>query len=417
MTSTQPYVVVLAATTGRVGRSTLAANLAVYLKGLDEDLPVAIVSFDHGFDPALTFALPGNPVAANTELFTTQGIEELLGFGQFGVEYLASGVLPNFSAEQLRALLRESNYPGILILDAGPPGEASASAALQAADLVLAPLRDASDLPLLANARRDLNQGGGHDQMLWLIPSMMEDSSAQGRTLEFLRFAAQERGCQILDSEFLLEPELPRLTQGIGGSILTRMSGSSAHGLLHRLAQLVLEQYRLGADNACQLRRLEMDAALPPRAHRVDLVCPLCSKLACFDMAHYCESLPSRRRWLLHEPCLDKLLEGRKLKELMSPEQAVVISLGIEAANLLPQLKLFLTGVADSYVESELFQPAAESDWQTLIKQATGRTLAEQSPATIMIYPVISGRRVLTLDWYRRCVRLRKQIRTLLAAE
>lgn len=417
MRGTSPFVVVLAAAADRVGRSTLTGNLAVYLRGLAEDLPVAVISFDSGYDPAQTFELSGNPGSSISRLFDGRRLEEQLTLGQFGVEYLAAGPFPQFEPAQLRKLLRDSRYPGILIIDAGPMIEKSAASSLQAADLALAPLRDAAGLAALAGMRRELKAGGGDDQMLWLIPAMIEDPREQTRQLELLRFAGQERGFQVLDCEFVVDDQLPQAVSGVGGSVLTRMPGSRAHHLLHRLARLVLKKFELGFNSTCHLQRLRLDQALPSRFRRVEVICPLCGELACFGPAHYCESLPQRKRWLLHADCLAKLVATRRLQPFWGEGQAAVLRTGVEASGLLPQLRLMLPDAAGDYFESELFQPPADSDWQALVRHATGRTLAEQLPALIVLYPVISGQRVLTVDWYRRCVTLRKHLRAGLAGE
>ncbi len=417
MRRASPYVVVLAAAASRVGRSTLAANLAVYLRGLAEDLPLAVVSFDPGHDPAQTFELAGNAASGVCDLFAGLNIEEQLTLGQFGVEYLTTGALPQIWPSRLRALLRESRFPGILIVDAGSLGEKPAAAALQAADLVLSPLKDAAGLVALSGIRREIKAGGGNDQMLWLIPAMIEDPQQQKRQLELLRFAARERGCQVLDGEFVVDTQLPQATRGAGGSVLTRMPDSRAHQLLHHLAQLVLQRFESGTDSSCRLQRLRLDGALPPRFRRVEVICPLCGELACFDLAHYCESLPHRRRWLLHADCLTELMSGHRLQPFWGAGQAAVVRTGVEADGLISQLRLVLPDADGVHYETDLFQPAADSGWQTLVRRATGRTLAEQFPGLMMIYPAVSGRRALSADWYRSCAALRKRLRAGLAAE
>ncbi len=417
MTGTFPYVVALAAAARQVGRSTLAANLAVYLKGLNEDLPVAVLSFDTGFDPAEKFSLPGNPAPDCGQFLPGEGLESRFCLGQFGVDYLESGILPDLTPAEFRQLIRNSRYPGILIIDAGPPGKNSSTVALQTADLVLAPLRNAAGLSALADIRREMKAGGGDDRMLWLIPAMIDDPQDQARQLKLLRFAARERDCQVLDAEFVVEEDLPELTRGCAGSVLTRMPGSSAHHLIYKLAKLVLDKYRSGIDSDCHLRRLQMDSALPPRFRRVDVICPLCDELACFSVAHYCEALPQRQRWLVHEDCFTRLLDGRKLKPFWLKGQTAVLRTGVESTNLIPQLRLVLPDSEGEYFESELFQPVVGSGWQALVKRATGKTLAEQFPAAIMIYPAVSGRKVLTESWYRSCVALRKRLREGLASE
>ena len=44
-----PYVITISSEKGGVGKTTLATNLAVFIKALNEDIPVSILSFDNHF--------------------------------------------------------------------------------------------------------------------------------------------------------------------------------------------------------------------------------------------------------------------------------------------------------------------------------------------------------------------------------
>ena len=84
------FVVAVASEKGGVGKTTIATNLAVYLKALREDLPVTIASFDNHFSVDQMFALgppPGNNIAV---LFEDEQPPDLVRLGQYGVQYLAS---------------------------------------------------------------------------------------------------------------------------------------------------------------------------------------------------------------------------------------------------------------------------------------------------------------------------------------
>jgi cellulose biosynthesis protein BcsQ len=85
------YIITIASEKGGVGKTTLATNLAVYLKGLAEDLPVTLFSFDNHFTVDQMFRLSktiGNQHVG--QLFSGSDPVSLLTDGQYGVNYIPS---------------------------------------------------------------------------------------------------------------------------------------------------------------------------------------------------------------------------------------------------------------------------------------------------------------------------------------
>ncbi len=58
-----PYIITISSEKGGVGKTTLAANLAIYLKAMREELPVTILSFDNHFTIDRMFELKGQKLA------------------------------------------------------------------------------------------------------------------------------------------------------------------------------------------------------------------------------------------------------------------------------------------------------------------------------------------------------------------
>ena len=87
----RPYLISIACEKGGVGKTTLATNLAIYLKGLAEDLPVTLLSFDNHFTVDRMLQL-GKQRSAGTvaDLFRGADPAELVMDGQYGVQYIAS---------------------------------------------------------------------------------------------------------------------------------------------------------------------------------------------------------------------------------------------------------------------------------------------------------------------------------------
>lgn len=86
----RPFVVTIASEKGGVGKTTLATNLAVYLKALCEDLPVTIVSFDNHFSVDNMFAIGPRRGASVAGLLCDEDPADLVHLGEYGVQYLAS---------------------------------------------------------------------------------------------------------------------------------------------------------------------------------------------------------------------------------------------------------------------------------------------------------------------------------------
>src|SRR5512141_2511465 len=86
-----PYIITISSEKGGVGKTTLATNLAIFLKALDENLPVSIFSFDNHFTIDKMFAIKGQkPDRDVADLLLETPGHDLLCTGQYGVNYIPS---------------------------------------------------------------------------------------------------------------------------------------------------------------------------------------------------------------------------------------------------------------------------------------------------------------------------------------
>ncbi len=207
-----PFVITVASEKGGVGKTTIATNLAVYLKALREDLPVTIASFDNHFSIDQMFALGPRSDHCVTGLFEDAAVAELITLGQYGVQYIPSArrlLSPAFPPAWLRRRLHSAAITGILILDTRPILDWFTEAALLAADLVLVPVKDRASL-VNASALRQIMTAAERVDRVWLLPSLVDFRArlnAEVRVHEFLAYAARERDYQVSGYLHQQEPQ------------------------------------------------------------------------------------------------------------------------------------------------------------------------------------------------------------------
>ena len=109
---------------GGVGKTTLACNLAIYLRALREDLPVLLLTFDDQPMPDRMFAI-GDEQPSETIVtgFRQGSFEPAIRVGQYGVHYVPSsaqvGQLKSEITSQsaLWQVLERTDWSGLVIID------------------------------------------------------------------------------------------------------------------------------------------------------------------------------------------------------------------------------------------------------------------------------------------------------------
>ena len=251
-----PYVITISSEKGGVGKTTLATNLAIFLKALREDLPVSIFSFDNHFTVDKMFEIKGQPLRGSVAdlLLETPG-PHLLHTGQYGVNYIPSSSSLNDIKHSVKGsmllakLMSQSDIPGIVIIDTRPDLDILTQNALYAADRVIIPVKDMASLENCRNIFDLFDKKGLDKKSLSLIPCLIdsrikyEGIFRDQRTL--LKSYAINRGYRCLDTFISKSPKVESLSTNPAGRIypiLTYARGTDVYGQFHRLAMLLLDE-------------------------------------------------------------------------------------------------------------------------------------------------------------------------------
>lgn len=253
-----PFVITISSEKGGVGKTTLATNLAIYLKALSEDLPVSIFSLDNHFTIDKMFAIKGQKTNGDVAdlLLEAPGCD-LLATGQYGVNYIPSSMALDDLRDAIRGtmvlprLLALSGIPGILIIDTRPELNIFTQNALYAADRVIIPVKD---MPSLENCRNifDLFDKRGLDKkslsiMPCLIDARIKYHGPFKDHKSLLRAFAINRGYRCLDGHISKSPKVESLNTNPEGKIypiLTHARGTDVYNQYAQLANELLEDYR-----------------------------------------------------------------------------------------------------------------------------------------------------------------------------
>jgi len=294
-----PYIVTISSEKGGVGKTTLATNLAIYLKALHEDLPVTLLSFDNHFSVDQMFRINRRPAKGDVSgLFSGSNPDSLVEMGEYGVQFIPS-------SNQLSVLRRELDDPtalaralaksslgGIVIIDTRPDLDIFTQSSLYAADRVIVPVKDAPSMDNCRHIYDFFDSHGLSRRPLRILPCLVDGrihyEGPFRDPYQLLKAYAINRGYRCMEGFIAKSPKVESLNTNPEGKIypvLTHGRQTEVHVQMAHIARQVyinsidteqrrLDEYRMDMIHAEE----EHQSAYETRRKELEIGCLVCDK-------------------------------------------------------------------------------------------------------------------------------------------
>jgi cellulose biosynthesis protein BcsQ len=250
-------VVTVASNKGGVGKTTVATNLAVYLRALREELPILVLGLDDQDVIQRMFALDAASPAGPDVLdaLRSRALAPAIRLGQYGVHYVPP--CPTISDSEaglddpsvLRALLVESGWQGLVVIDTKSDLGLLTQSALAASDLTLIVVADQTSLDQAERIYALLDRFGKPRAQARILLSLVDRrvkfrAGEDADILALLLSEIRRRGYPCLGSFLSRSPKIESLytnRERRAHSILHGAQGSLVHRQMTHLASDVLD--------------------------------------------------------------------------------------------------------------------------------------------------------------------------------
>jgi len=259
----RPYkVLTVTSNKGGVGKTTVATNLAVFLRALREDMPILLLGLDDQFMIDRMFSLDDTPARRNVVTGFLEGsFAPAVRFGEYGVHYVPSS--PNLEGlkfevrdtQRLRHALDASGWEGLVIVDTKSDLGILTRNAIAASDMVLVPVGDDPSLREAVKIFELLSAWGLPWSRACVLLSMIDrrikyrhgedDDFLECDVLSLLISEIRRRGYPLFESVLSRSPKVESLATNPTGrtlSICNHAHGALVHLQMRHLAEEVLKR-------------------------------------------------------------------------------------------------------------------------------------------------------------------------------
>ena len=254
---------------GGVGKTTLACNLAVYIRAMRENLPILILTLDDELSLDRMFSMNG-PAPAHTLLDAIRSgdLSSAIELGQFGIRYVPASrdaaELKNttFDLLHFQRVLENTGWHGLVLIDTKSDFEILTRNAIMASDLVMVVVKDYTSLLEAQRVFDFLDSTNRPRETARIVLSLMDlrvkFKAGPADVLELLVSETRKRGYPLFESFVSRSAKVEALQTNPEACVHSIMHGaptSVTHRQMTLLADEVLEVLQLsqnGADEASQ---------------------------------------------------------------------------------------------------------------------------------------------------------------------
>jgi cellulose biosynthesis protein BcsQ len=262
---------------GGVGKSTLAANLAVYLRALREDLPILIFGLDDQSLLDRMFALSNvEPAETVASALRVGSLSTAIRPGQYGVHYVPSDPCIAALKDELANVLSlhdtldRTGWRGLVIIDTKSDLEVLTRNAIAASDLTLVPICDDTSLEEGEKVFGLLDEWGIPRERARVVLSMLDlrvRYPGAASVHELLRSELHDRDLPSIESFLSNSPKVQALGTNPEGHSLSILHGAP-RSLVNRQMRAVAQEVLslLGTALEAPSRPAPTRPAPPPNA-------------------------------------------------------------------------------------------------------------------------------------------------------